>query len=108
MFSSRTNWKLAPNRLTQALEEARAARARILDLTISNPTRVGLRYDTKAILGALAAPQAIDYDPQSKGLREARKAVAGYYRGGHHVSDFEDRKSVGEGKSVELGGRRII
>src|SRR5216684_4119493 len=94
MFSERTNWKLVQNRFTQALDEARAAGVRILDLTVSNPTRVGLQYDTQAILDALAAPQAIDYDPQSKGLREAREAVAGYYRDEHHVSDFDPERLI--------------
>ncbi|MGP0017001.1 MAG: pyridoxal phosphate-dependent aminotransferase [Candidatus Sulfotelmatobacter sp.] len=80
MFSERTNWKLAQNRFTRALEEVRAGGARILDLTVSNPTRAGLRYDEAAILGALASPRALDYDPQSKGLLAARLAVARYYR----------------------------
>src|SRR5205085_9073281 len=34
----------------------------------------------QAILGALASSRLLDYDPQSKGLREAREAVAGYYQ----------------------------
>jgi alanine-synthesizing transaminase len=80
MFSERTNWKLAQNRFTQALEEVRAGGAKILDLTVSNPTRAGLHYDEAAILGALASPRALDYDPQPKGLLLAREAVAGYYR----------------------------
>jgi aspartate/methionine/tyrosine aminotransferase len=88
MFSDRTNWQLTRNRLTDALEAARASGTNILDLTVSNPTRTGLRYDEAAILGALSSPQAIDYDPQPKGLRQAREAVAAYYggesfRGGH-------------------------
>jgi aspartate/methionine/tyrosine aminotransferase len=80
MFSDRTNWKLAQNRLTQALEEARRRGEKILDLTVSNPTRVGLQYDAQAILSALGSARAMDYDPQAKGLLEARKAVAEYYR----------------------------
>jgi alanine-synthesizing transaminase len=80
MFSDRTNWKLTENRFTQALELVRAAGAKILDLTVSNPTRIGLRYDQRAILSGLASPHALDYDPQAKGLREAREAVAAYYR----------------------------
>jgi alanine-synthesizing transaminase len=79
-FSDRTDWKLAQNRFTQAVEEVRTSGARILDLTVSNPTRAGLHYDEAAILGALASPRALDYDPQSKGLLAARAAVAGYYR----------------------------
>jgi aspartate/methionine/tyrosine aminotransferase len=79
MFSERTNWRLTQNRFTRAVDEARARGARLLDLTASNPTRVGLRYDSAAILRALGAPQALDYDPQAKGLRSAREAVARYY-----------------------------
>jgi alanine-synthesizing transaminase len=94
MFSDRTNWKLAPNRFTQALEEVRASRGKILDLTASNPTRVGLTYDEQEILGALASPKAIDYDPQSKGLREARDAVAAYYRDEHHVHGMDPEQLV--------------
>jgi alanine-synthesizing transaminase len=89
MFSDRTNWKLARNRLTETLDAARAGGVKILDLTVSNPTRVGLRYDEAAILGALSSPRAIDYDPQPKGLRAARDAVADYYRGQHGVRDFD-------------------
>ena len=63
MFSERTNWRLARNRFTQAVDEMRAQGARLLDLTASNPTRVGLEYDGEAILGALRSEQALDYDP---------------------------------------------
>jgi len=80
MFSERTNWKLAQNRFTQAVEEVRAGGARLLDLTLSNPTRAGLIYDERAILGALSSARAMDYDPQAKGLVAAREAVAQYYR----------------------------
>ncbi len=79
-FSDRTNWKLAQNRFTHAVEEVRASGAKVLDLTESNPTRAGLTYDARAILGALSSERALDYDPQSKGLLAAREAVAGYYR----------------------------
>ncbi|MFZ0731342.1 MAG: pyridoxal phosphate-dependent aminotransferase [Candidatus Sulfotelmatobacter sp.] len=80
MFSERTNWKLARNRLTAAVEAALARRVRLLDLTASNPTRIGLRYDSASILGTLGSERAMDYDPQSKGLLSAREAVASYYR----------------------------
>jgi alanine-synthesizing transaminase len=94
MFSERTNWKLATNRFTQAVEEVRARGVRVLDLTISNPTRAGLRYDAPAILAALASPQALDYDPQSKGLLAAREAVAQYYRAEHGVRDIDAERIV--------------
>src|SRR4030088_711046 len=94
MFSDRTNWKLAHNRFTQALEEVRAAGAKVLDLTVPNPTRVGLRYDEAAILGALASSKSLDYDPQPKGLREAREAVMGYYTHEHGVHDLNPEQLV--------------
>ena len=89
MFSHRTDWKLTPNRFTQAQEELRAAGREILDLTISNPTRAELHYDAEAILQALVNPKALDYDPQPKGLLSAREAVAAYYRRQHDDVDAE-------------------
>jgi len=93
-FSDRTNWKLAQNRLTQAVEEARAVGAKLLDLTVSNPTRVGLEYDPHAILAALGSARSLDYDPQPKGLVSAREAVAGYYREQHGVQDLDAQRIV--------------
>ena len=91
MFSTRTNWKLAPNRLTQALEQSRAAGKQILDLTASNPTRVGLQYADQTILSALSSPHSLDYDPQAKGLIDARASVAAYYRTDHATSVDPER-----------------
>ncbi|HEV2115521.1 MAG TPA: pyridoxal phosphate-dependent aminotransferase [Terriglobales bacterium] len=79
MFARRTNWKLAPNRLTQALQRLQAAGTEIIDLTESNPTRCGLRYDDAQILSALSQPESLGYHPDPKGLRSAREAVAAYY-----------------------------
>ncbi|HEX3819525.1 MAG TPA: pyridoxal phosphate-dependent aminotransferase [Candidatus Sulfotelmatobacter sp.] len=80
MFSDRTNWRLSPNRFTQAVEEVRARGSKILDLTVSNPTRVGLEYDLDVILAAFSSAKMLDYDPQAKGLLSARQAVTRYYR----------------------------
>lgn len=80
MFSRRTDWKLAPNRFTQVQHELGSAGKELLDLTISNPTRAGLPYHTDSILASLSRPEAMDYDPQPKGLIGARRAVASYYR----------------------------
>src|SRR5215471_7643003 len=79
MFSDRTSWRLAQNRFTRAVEETGAREGHLLDLTASNPTRVGLQYDSAAILGSLASPRALDYDPQAKGILEGRQAVSRYY-----------------------------
>jgi aspartate/methionine/tyrosine aminotransferase len=81
MFASRTNWRLETNRLTRALEEHRRSGKELLDLTASNPTECGFDYPEREILKALADPRGLAYRPESKGLREAREAVAGYYAG---------------------------
>src|SRR2546422_5767207 len=78
-FPRRPGWKLPPTLLTEALLEVRAAGREVLDLTVSNPTRAGIQYDADSILKSLADPAALDYDPQPKGLRCAREAVAEYY-----------------------------
>jgi alanine-synthesizing transaminase len=85
MFSRRTNWPLTPNRLTQVLAEVRSSGAALLDLTISNPTRVGLHYDEQSILGAFQNPNSLSYDPQPKGLLCARQEVARYYQCDHGI-----------------------
>lgn len=79
MFSERTNWRLEENAYTRALLRRRASGKPILDLTISNPTVCGFQHDEAAILGALAAPLGLRYDPEPKGLLKARAAVAQYY-----------------------------
>ena len=94
MFSDRTNWKLTRNRLTEALEEVRSNGARVLDLTVSNPTRVGLHYDEPLILESLASPHAMDYDPQPKGLPGARAAIAAYYQTVHRLHHFDPDRLV--------------
>jgi alanine-synthesizing transaminase len=94
MFSHRTGWKLTPNRYSEAQQKLRAAGREVLDLTLSNPTRVGLRYDAESILKALCNPQALDYDPQPKGLASAREAVAAYYHGKPGVLEVDPASIV--------------
>jgi len=79
MFSTRTQWDLSNNRLSLLLERKRRDRRAILDLTESNPTRVGLPYPTSEILAALADPESLAYDPSPRGLPVARKAVSGVF-----------------------------
>jgi hypothetical protein len=79
MFSSRTNWLLSPNRLAELLRERRARGLPILDLTESNPTRCGFALDAEEILAPLHDPRALAYQPDPRGLRTAREAVARYY-----------------------------
>ncbi len=79
MFSSRTNWSLTPNRLSELLRERRARGLPILDLTESNPTRCGFALDAEEILAPLHNPRSLTYEPDPRGLRTAREAVAQYY-----------------------------
>ncbi|HKS76920.1 MAG TPA: pyridoxal phosphate-dependent aminotransferase [Terriglobales bacterium] len=94
MFSQRTDWKLTPNRFTEAHREALAAGKELLDLTVSNPVRADIHYDTETILGSLSQAQAMDYDPQPKGLRSARDAVASYYREQHEEFEVDPESMV--------------
>src|ERR1700723_2796035 len=87
MFSHRTDWKLTPNRFTQVQRELQAVGREVLDLTISNPTRAELHYDSDTILQALVDLFGMDYDPLPKGLRSPREAVAVYYRQQHDDID---------------------
>jgi len=79
MFARRTEWNLAPNRFSVALEQAKKSGRKLLDLSASNPTEIGLRYDEPAILTALNRPAALRYEPDPRGLLSARQAIASYY-----------------------------
>jgi aspartate/methionine/tyrosine aminotransferase len=70
---------LTPNEITALLERKRLEGTRILDLTESNPTRVGLGGAGAGEIQALADQRAATYDPHPRGARGAREAVAGYY-----------------------------
>jgi alanine-synthesizing transaminase len=79
MFAERTNWNLAPNRLSEALAAHLAAGKRLYDLSASNPTEVGFTVNAEALLNALQNPAALKYVPDPKGIVRARQAVAEYY-----------------------------
>src|SRR5947209_2119889 len=88
MFAERTNWNLSTNKLTEALAEYRASGREVLDLSASNPAECGFQYDRQAIMRALCSPASLEYHPEPKGLKQARQAVAEYYRaGGMEVTD---------------------
>lgn len=79
MRSRRLPAAQSPNPWAARLAERRAAGARLLDLTESNPTRVGLEGAGPLELAALADPRAARYDPDPRGLPEAREAVSRAY-----------------------------
>lgn len=79
MISSRLPLDLSPNAVTSAVARRRASGRPLLDLTESNPTRVGLQYPAD-LLAPLSDPAGLSYDPQPLGLASAREAVAGDLR----------------------------
>jgi aspartate/methionine/tyrosine aminotransferase len=78
MFSARTAWDRTENRLTRALERARAEGRELIDLTESNPTRANLA-ELAPLVAELGHPRGAAYEPSPQGHPEARRAVAGYY-----------------------------
>jgi hypothetical protein len=79
VFSRRTDWELSPNALTRALATRRAAGGGVVDLTITNPTAVGLRHPPSLFAGLLDSAGG-DFEPEPLGLMRAREQVAAYYR----------------------------
>jgi len=78
VFSSRIPPSLAPNRLGHAVLEQRRTGRPFIDLTESNPTRVGFTYPPD-LLAPLANPRALGYEPWPCGAIDARRAIAGDY-----------------------------
>lgn len=92
-FSRRTQWELTPNALTRALADRRAAGGDVVDLTITNPTAVGLRYPSSFYASLFEGPRAAAiaaYEPEPFGLEAAREAVASYYRARARACDPAD------------------
>jgi alanine-synthesizing transaminase len=79
MFSDRSNWDLSPNSLSALLQNKKSGGDAIFDLTVSNPTRIGLEYYSQEILAAVSQPQSMAYEPDPRGLVKAREAIAAYY-----------------------------
>lgn len=78
MFAKRTRWDLTPNELSKRRAALEKRGVRILDLTDSNPTRMGIQYP-EALLASLAHPAGGTYDPDPRGLCRAREAVASIF-----------------------------
>src|SRR6185436_2875571 len=79
MFSSRTSWDRTENRLTRAIDQARAAGRRPFDLTESNPTRAAI-CNLEPLIAELGHPRGAAYEPAARGHSEARRAVVRYYQ----------------------------
>jgi alanine-synthesizing transaminase len=81
VLSHRGRVEARPNRLASALARRRAAGLPFRDLTVSNPTRAGIPYDTEAIGEALSRTAARPYEPEPFGLLRAREAVLRLWAG---------------------------
>lgn len=78
VFSERTGWDRTPNPLAEAEAEVRQ-RFDIIDLTVSNPTQVGLPFNEKALAKIIKQSTRHMYEPAALGTSSARVAVAEYY-----------------------------
>ena len=83
--------------MSRTLARLRARAGAVIDLTESNPTRVGLVYPP-GILHALADESGLVYDPQPRGLAGAREAVARHL-GGQGVRVDASRVALAAGTS---------
>ena len=79
IFSQRSSFPRQQNRLAKLLSAKQERRETILDLTISNPTQVGISYPEKDILQAISSPSCLVYEPSPYGLASARETVSAYY-----------------------------
>ncbi|HVT44550.1 MAG TPA: pyridoxal phosphate-dependent aminotransferase [Thermoanaerobaculia bacterium] len=75
-FSRRLDWSARANRIAIARREREGRGLPTIDLTQTNPTQVGLSYPADALAAALARGAAAPYQPDPRGLRSAREALA--------------------------------
>src|SRR5207244_5293057 len=108
LFAHRTSWNLEENRLSRALAERRTAGKPILDLVRSNPTECGFTYEQQSIQGAFEHGELLRYQPDPRGMRRARQAIAAYYLQQQARVD-EDRRKLTPGTSREFAlGLRLL
>jgi hypothetical protein len=80
MFSSRTDWDFRPSPLFSLVLQKRARGEEVIDLTESNPTRCGFRYQPDQLITPSALRNSVSYEPDPRGLLLARQAIAGWYQ----------------------------
>ncbi len=95
--SRRLPESFSPNALTRLLAEFKEAHHPILDLTVSNPTNIGLSYPTEALAEILAASVQQGYRPDSQGSLMTREAVAAWHGRGVEPSEVLLTASTSEG-----------
>jgi len=78
-FSSRTDWELTTNEITELKEQLVRKGHEVIDLTVSNPTRCGLVSQGKDIFPEFDHDANRFYDPDPKGSLSVRQAISEYY-----------------------------
>ncbi len=74
-FSRRTNWDRRFNRLAAQAEALEARGRELIDLTSTNPTQCGFDYPPE-LAAVFGCAEVNTYQPDSKGLSAARRALA--------------------------------
>lgn len=75
-FSERSRCDLRPNAFSTALAQAREQDTPLIDLSLGNPTEVGLSLPAERLLPLLADDGVARYRPEPFGLVAARAAIA--------------------------------
>ncbi|GBF39558.1 pyridoxal phosphate-dependent aminotransferase [Leptospira johnsonii] len=89
-FSDRFEFIPGENDLYSLLGSFKSSGQDWIDLTVSNPTKVGLVYPREAILHSLEKPESLEYDPNPKGIINARRSIVGYYKEKGNTISEED------------------
>jgi alanine-synthesizing transaminase len=79
LYSKRLPWSASSNKLSELIAANHAANRPVLDLTISNPTRVLADYPHAEIAAAYAAIADFTYHPDPAGHPCAKQAIVSYY-----------------------------
>lgn len=80
VFSERSHAAGQPNALSRAVETRRGRGQELFDLTVSNPTEVGLKYPHARLARALQSAPVHNYTPDPRGLLAARDSIAALHR----------------------------
>ncbi|MCE9501015.1 MAG: pyridoxal phosphate-dependent aminotransferase [Leptospira sp.] len=80
-LSDKASYSEEENELTLLQKKLRVEGRKILDLTVTNPTALGFEYDGRLLGNAISSSGINQYNPDPRGMLQAREAIAGYYRG---------------------------
>lgn len=99
---------MAETALARALRERKERGLPVLDLTASNPTQCGFKYDEAGILAALGDPAALKYDPDPRGMQRAREAVCRYYAERTPKQTGKETRGQTEKSGAEIAAEQVF